>query len=260
MVNENKQPFELAVDKFLEQWGHKKDIVGAIICGSYVTGNPTKHSDIDLQILLDKKVKWRERGNKIVDGFLIEYFANPLPQNLKYYENDFKKNRKTNIHMFITGRVIIDKNGDAEKLIKKANELNKKKFLKPAKAIIESDKYHLWDMQDNLEEVYDSDAEEFYFVYYDFLKTIFESYSKFLGFEIIFANKIKRFLVNEKDKKKYNISEFPDQNFVDMYINAINLKSKQEMMQKYKQITSHVLSKMGGFNIDGWSLKTPIEK
>jgi predicted nucleotidyltransferase len=64
------------VEKFLEEWGHNKEIIGVVVCGSYVTGNPTKHSDIDLQIILDEGIKWRERGNRIINGiFLVSSFG-----------------------------------------------------------------------------------------------------------------------------------------------------------------------------------------
>lgn len=254
-----KQPYELAVAKFLENWEHRKDVVGAVICGSYVTGNPSKHSDIDLQILLDKKLKWRERGNKIVDGFLIEYFANPLPQNLKYFEDDFNSRRKVNIHMLTTGKVILDKSGDVKRLISKAKEWDKKKFEKSNNVIIELNKYALWDMQDNLEEIYDSNGDEFYFTYYNFLNTVFEIYSKFLGFYSIHVNKLRRFLVDDKDQKKYKIPKFPDRKFVKIYVDAMNLKNKTKMLSEFKKISSYVSNKMGGFNIDGWKLKSEVK-
>ena len=111
-----------AISKFIVPWKKRKEVVGALVCGSYVTGNPSRHSDIDVQILLGKNVKWRERGNRIIDGVLIEYFANPLPQNLRYYENDHRERDRINVHMFLTGEVLFDKNGDLKTLIEKAKE------------------------------------------------------------------------------------------------------------------------------------------
>jgi DNA modification methylase len=109
------EKWEIATEKFLKKWKNKKEVVGAVLCGSYITGNPSKHSDLDIQILLDKQIIWRERGNKYVDGFLIEYFANPLPQNLEYYQSDYQRRKKAHIHMFLTGKILFDKNGDVKK-------------------------------------------------------------------------------------------------------------------------------------------------
>lgn len=66
------EPWEAAVDKFLEPWRRRKCVIGAMVCGSYVTGDPSKHSDLDVQIILAKGTCWRERGNRIVDDFEID--------------------------------------------------------------------------------------------------------------------------------------------------------------------------------------------
>lgn len=255
-----KEKWEIALEKFISKWKSKKEVVGAVVCGSYITGNPTKHSDIDVQILLDKKIKWRERGNEIIDGILIEYFANPLPQNFNYFEEDYKSRNRTNVHMFTTGKVLFDKNGDVKKMIEKAKYWKKRKYVKMDKISIESYKYYLWDMCDNLEEVYESDSGEFYFVYYNYLNTLFKSYSNFVGFDSISINKVKRFLTSEKDRIKYHLKDFPDKFFVEKYVGAINIKDKSQLMNEFKEIILYVLDKMGGFNIDGWKLRSPVEK
>lgn len=255
-----KEKWEIALEKFIEPWRKRKDVVGAIACGSYITGNPSKHSDIDIHIILDKKVNWRERGNKRVDGILMEYFSNPIQQVMKYFEKDLKNRRKIDVHMFTTGRVLFDKNGDLSKIIKIAKKFNKKKFAKPDSSAIERMKYSIWDKRDNLEEIYDANGDEFDFVYYNFIGDLFENYSEFLGFEKIPKNKVKRFLTNEKDRKKYNINEFPDKSFVEMFVKAMNLKNRSEMMEIYDKLTNRLLGKMGGFNIDGWKMRTPLDK
>ncbi len=255
-----KERWEIALEKFISKWRTKKEVVGAVACGSYITGNPSRHSDIDVHILLNKKIKWRERGNKIVDGTLIEYFANPMPQNFKYYQDDFKSRRKINIHMFTTGRILFDKDGDVKKIIEKAKEWDKKKFDKSKRIPIELSKYSLWDMNDNLEEVYESNAEDFYFVYYNYLNDLFDSYSKFLGYNGVSPNKLRRFLTDNKDKAKYKMPDFPDSVFVPIFVEAITLKDKKEMMALYTKLTNYVLTKMKGFNIDGWKIRSPVEK
>jgi hypothetical protein len=239
---------------------NRKEVVGAVVCGSYITGNPSKHSDVDVQILLDKKVKWRERGNKIIDGVLIEYFANPLPQNFKYFEDDYASNSRTNVHMFTTGRVLFDKNGDVKKIIEKANEWKKKEYKKMPKVVAELKKYSLWDMKDNLEEIYESGNDEFYFVYYNYLNSLFENYCKFLGFDNININKVRRFLTDKKDKKKYRINDFPDEKFVKLFLNALKNNEPRIMVKVYKELTSYVLNKMGKFNLDGWKIRSEVER
>lgn len=254
-----KEKWEIALDKFVSEWKNKKEVVGMVVCGSYITGNPSKHSDIDIQILLDKKVKWRERGNKIIDGILIEYFANPLQQNLKYIKDEFKTRDKTDVHMFITGKVLFDKNGDVKKIIAKAKEWNKKPFKKINRVDIEQKKYSLWDMKDNLQEIYESGSEDFHFVYYSFLSNILEKYSAFLRHDSFNTHKVLRLLVNKKDQLKYKTNKFPDSVFVKMYVDAMKIKDKPKMMHTFEKIVEYVLKNMGGFDIDGWKIRSPIK-
>lgn len=249
--------WKVALEKFLKKWENKKEVTWILVCGSYVTGNPSKHSDIDIHILLDSKTTRRERGNEIIDGFLIEYFANSTKRHHQYLEEDLKSRHKINAHMFCTGEILLDKTGELKRLVQYSQKYLKKKNPKLNKMQIEIAKYHIWDMCDNLEEVFDSNTEEFYLVFYNFLNKLFETYAQFLQFDTVPIDKLRRFLVNEQDKKKYLVSDFPDKKFTKMIVSAINIKDKTKMMEEFKTITKYTLKKMGGFNIDGWKIKSP---
>jgi len=58
------------LQKFLLEFEHAKDIDGILVCGSYITGSPTNHSDLDVHIILADDVDYRQRGNRIIDGLL----------------------------------------------------------------------------------------------------------------------------------------------------------------------------------------------
>ena len=253
-MEKQKKEWEIALEKFLEPWKKRKEVAGALVCGSFITGNPSKHSDIDIHIILKKNTKWRERGNKIVDGYLIEYFANPKEKHFEYTQEDYKQRKKINAHMFVTGKVLFDKTGELKEIIEYSKKFLRKSFPKPDKIGVELSKYHLWDMQDNLEEVYEQDKEDFSFVYYNFLNKLIQEYSKFLGFESFPVNKTRRFLEDKKDKKKYAVNDFPDKKFKKMFLKAMKLKDK--MMGSYKKLINYVLNKMGGFDINGWKIKS----
>ena len=38
------------LNKFLEEFEHKDDVEGVLVCGSFVTGHPNKHSDLDVHL------------------------------------------------------------------------------------------------------------------------------------------------------------------------------------------------------------------
>lgn len=250
--------WEIALEKFTKKWENKKEVIGILVCWSYITWNPSKHSDIDIHIILNSNISWRKRWNEIIDWILIEYFMNPITKNYEYLEDDLKSRRKINAHMFATGKIILDKTWDLKKLITHSKKYMKKKYKKQNKFEIEIAKYSIWDMCDNLEEIFDFNGKEFLFVYYNSLSNLFEIYSKFLQFDSSPVHKINRFLTNQKDQKKYHIKTFPDNNFTKKYIQAINIKDKSSMMKEYKNLSNYILEKMGWFNIDGWEIKSSI--
>ena len=120
--------WEEKLNKFIDSFEYIDDVVGILVCGSYITGSPTKHSDLDVHLLLNDKVKYRVRGNKIVDGLLIEYFANPKSQIKKYFKEDYKNVRPMSHTQFITGKIIMDKTGDLKKLKEEAKKMLKKNY------------------------------------------------------------------------------------------------------------------------------------
>ncbi len=251
------QKREMALQKFLSKRENKKEVIGALVCGSYVTGNPSKHSDIDLHIILHKDTKRRERWNEIVDGFLIEYFANPVSSLTKYFESDYKANKKITIHMVATGRILFDKTWELAKAVALAKKYVNKPMPKPGNTMIEVNKYMLRDTLDNLNEIYHKKGDEFHLAYYDLLYKLSETYSKFLQLEVPKAHKVKRFLTDKDDMKKYNFPNFPDKAFVKQFTSALKLHDHHSMMKKIKKLTHHVLDKMWGFDVDGRKLRTP---
>jgi hypothetical protein len=55
--------WKTAVDMFLRGWKEKDKVIAAMACGSYVTGDPTKHSDIDLHLILTEDRTEQVQGN-----------------------------------------------------------------------------------------------------------------------------------------------------------------------------------------------------
>lgn len=112
------QEWELAVNKFLEKYINKDYFLGTMLCGSYATGNNTKNSDIDVFIVTKDTTTWRERGNIQIDGYLIEYFINPVRQVLKEFDEGFKTNSIATTRIFAGAKILHDTDQIIENPIK----------------------------------------------------------------------------------------------------------------------------------------------
>jgi hypothetical protein len=251
--------WETAVDAFIKEWRNKDEVVAALVCGSYITGNPSKRSDIDIHIILSDEVDWRERGNQIVNGFLIEYFVNPPKQIRKYFEEDYFDNSSMSMVQFITGKAIFDHIGIIKILKSEASDWKNKQYKELDNTLKEIKKYGLWDTMDNLFDCFESDRPDFQYVYFNSLTKLFKEYSYFLGIEQIPFYQINNYLSDPKYLTKYLKSEFPDNKFSDLFLTSIQATDRNEMMTHFEALTNHVLVNAGGYQINGWRIRSSVK-
>ena len=249
--------WEKALQKFIKPWKARKEVEGIIVTGSRVAGTATKNSDIDIHIILSDKTKWRERGNKRVDGFLMEYFANPTKTIEQYFKNDIERQKKVTARMFALGIILFDKRGEMAKLQNKAQKELKRTFPKRDKEWIETQKYLLWDSLDGLLDLYEENSPGFYYQYRMHINKLLEVYSIYKRAEFLTSIKTYKYFTDPSFAKKYKIASFPDKVFSKYIISCLEAPNGKEKIKRAKKITQYVHNKMGGFNIDGWKLKTP---
>lgn len=250
------QEWEVALNLFLDSWKDREDVIGVLVCGSYITGNPSHRSDIDVHIVLKDECDWRERGNQYVNDYLIEYFVNPPQQLRSYFKEDFEDCSTMSMVQWITGKVLLDKDGTLKQLVEEAREWKAKTFTHQSE--IEITKYMLWDALDNLADCYDQKRQDFPFVYHSFLMNLFEKYSSTLQLEKIPSYQIYRYLTDPQYLTKYLKLPFPDTDFVHLFVEALTITEIDKQFLQYKKLTEHVLHKLGGFQIDGWKFKSPV--
>lgn len=252
--------WEAALHEFLKDWKDRNDVIGLLACGSYITGGPSSHSDIDLHVILAEGTDWRERGNRVINGFLIEYFANPPGQIRRYFSGDYNDNCKDAATQFVTGRIYLDKNGLVAKLKTEASTWLSKPFLPMDPRSVDFAKYGLWDNLDDLEDACEQNRFDCVFVYHHMLRHLYETYARYLAQPVIgFSKQMKCLSCPEDARIKYLMEPFPDQRFVSMLASAITEASPTGMSQCGKDLTCYVLDALGGFDIDGWCFRSPAQ-
>ena len=249
-----ERDWEQALMKFLASWKRRKDVIGALVTGSRVFGTHNQHSDIDVHILLAKDITWRERGNCFVDGYLIEYFSNPLVQLKEYRKEDFKSFTHTDARMFALGRIIFDKTGTLKKLQQDSRRELRAKFRRLSKTEIELGKYSLWDELDNLKDLWERKSHFYTFSHNLLLQRILELYRKFLGLEVSSSSKLERYFTDKSFRQRYGIEHFHDSHFVKLFMVSI----EKQTFSSISTLVEYVLKAMNGFEIDGWKLRSMI--
>jgi len=253
------EKWKAKLDIFLAGFEHIDDAIGVLVCGSYVTGNPTRHSDLDVHIVLNDRVLYRERGNKIVDGLLIEYFANPPKQILRYFEDDFGDGSLMAQTQFATGEIVLDKNGDVATLKGKALAMIDA-FYEGGKmdpSMSDLTKYGLWDMLDDLQDAHENDRLDFDFLYFNSLNKMIATYMQCINrpynLKTVLGN-----ISNDVVRGKYLLRELPDSTIGGLIEKSIITASRKEKLDLYEKLTNAILDNFGGFCVDGFKFKSDV--
>lgn len=248
------------LDVFVNDFEYMNDLIGILVCGSYITGNPTNHSDLDVHMVLDNCVNYRERGNSVIGGLLIEYFANPPRQIIKYFDDDMKDKSLMSQTQFATGEIILDKNGDVRLLKEKALGMIEEFYADCNKIepMSESTKYFMWDMLDDLQDAYENNRIDFDFLYYNLLNKVISNYMvcihKPYNFKTILGN------INDNIvRKKYLLRELPDKQISDLISNCITIVNKSDKMKLFEKLVNSILHTYGDFNISEYKLKSDLD-
>lgn len=249
--------WETAARTFLRSWERRRDVEAAIVCGSFVTGHATRRSDVDVVIVLASGTRWRERGNRLQDGFLIEYFANSPEQTRAYWPEDRATHRRVTATMFLTGRILFDKHGVAEQLVREARRWHAKPLPRVPRALAEAAKYAIWDGVDSTLDAIERGAPDARFQYHHTVQSIYEAYARFLRQPVLPPGRLFGALGQRGHPERYRLEPFPDAAFAKLLGAAIAEQDAKRMRRRLERLAAHAHAAMGGFEIEGWKLRTP---
>ncbi len=251
--------WELAIEKFLDKYKSKEYFLGAILTGSYATGNNDENSDIDIYIVTTDDTKWRERGNKNIDGFLIEYFINPKKTILSYLEKELLDYHMSTTMIFVNAKILYDQNGTIQELINIANHnANLTKLADVDEFKYKMNCYNVWDGFDELESKYNK-HEDIDFSYYIFLQRVLEAYFYNKQVPSIPLNKIEFILKQEEYRKKYNVRKLPNQEFILKINRCLDEKDYDNKFICAKQLYDYFLSQFPDFDINNLVIRSRVE-
>lgn len=242
-------------DLFLQTWRDKEEVVGSLVTGSYVLATQTGESDIDIQIILDAECTWKERGNAMLEGYLIEYFAAPTPLVHQLFQADYADNQRTTARMFATGEVMFDKDGQLAALQQAARQEMGKPFASHSPEFVEERKYWLWDSMDNLSAVCAAGTPDRGLIYYAHLALVLNLYCVFLKCEMPHLAKTYKLFTVPDFGEKYEFEIMPDKKFIQLFLRSLGA-APGDHQASAQELTNHVLMEMGGFDIRSWELRT----
>ena len=253
------EKWKKALSKFLEKHENEDYYEGAIACGSFVSGNNNEYSDIDVHIILKRGNEWRERGNLEVDGFLIEYFANPVNKYEQYCIDEAHDSKHHTIAMFANGIIVSDKNGEVKKLKDKASEAVRCEVKDLSEFELLSSKYGCWDKYDELKVIYLENRDNFYLAYYELYKDLITLHGRLKKLRAFSFTKLDKLLDSKLFRDNYGISKFYDEYDTGIIRDCMVLDTREKMMKKITDLYKYVMDLSGGFDINKFVLRSEVK-
>ncbi len=251
--------WEQAIEKFLSKHKNETYFLGAVLTGSYATGNQNENSDIDLYIVTTDDTLWRERGNVNIDGFLIEYFINPKRKILSYFENELDNYHMSTTMIFKNSQILYDKNGSVQELKAIATQnANLSKLAPINEFTYKMNCYSVWDGFDELEAKYKK-HEDIDLSYYIFLQRIIENYFYNNQIPSIPLNKLEAIFTDESYRKKYGLKKLPNEDFIGKVMNCLREKDYHKKFAYAKELYMYFLEKFPDFDINNFAVRSNAE-
>lgn len=240
---------------FLKDWQYHDHTIGILVCGSYITGSPSSHSDLDVHMILEESVDFRERGNRYIDGLLIEYFANTPAQIRAYFKEDYAALQPMSQTQFATGKILLDTTGEVHSLKTEAQEMLHRGFSDLETRLSDLELYGLWDMLDDLQDLLHHNKEEFDFVYYINLDKLLSAYMRFM--RLPYHRKTILGHINQQaTREKYLLQEIADEKSKLIIQNCITCMDKQSRLANYEALTHLLFKRNGGFEIGSFTYRS----
>ena len=255
---DKRKPWERALDKFMKRYINEPWFEGAVLCGSYASGNQNKFSDIDVTIIGSNDMGWQEKSNCYVDGFLMEYTINPIWKNQEYMQSGLDNHSFINQKMFAYGKILYDKHGVMKRLQQQSIRELKRKIKPFSKYSNEFKKYGLWCRYDDMLSL-KQDGYPLDLLYWTLIDKLIDAYYDFNCLPHVSHAKIQKILTNKEFATRYHADKLPPKKFTELLMDCFNAKQKDKMTALDK-LYKYVMKSGGGFDIGQFRGKHKIEK
>ena len=252
------EKWEKVVYKFLDEYKDKDFFLGAILTGSYATGNQNKFSDIDIYIVAKNSINWRERGNKLIDGYIIDYFIDPVRKINEYLDKESKTYELINTRAFATGKILSDKDKTVENLVEKAKEILNGKLKDLDSYTYSMNCYKVFEYFAEVESKYRNKM-DIDLSYYLFIERLVHAYLQNKKIGSVSLNKLEYILENKEFKEKYSINKLPDEKFIELLKDCLKEKDYNKRFVCAKRIYDHFTNEFSDFDINNFSLVDRFE-
>lgn len=234
---------EEALDKFIESWKSKKNIIGILLTGSYAVGLQNNYSDIDIRLIFDNTQLKTIKGLTTINNYKFSYLGRSLKGTKRKLNDEFIAKQKFEAYIFNIGKILYDKDKKVEELKDLAKMYVSTPLLKknPIKSEIKAGLYGLFNHKNHIMSL-EENSPFFYYQYFVFFQKALAFYSLYLGYEKFLDIKTEKVLSDSTYRIAYHWDDFPDQKFAEKWLYFISIQNtnKNSINEIYHYIESKI--------------------
>ncbi|MBN2499190.1 MAG: hypothetical protein JXB38_00405 [Anaerolineales bacterium] len=115
------EPYDKALKDAVAYILSNYEVLGILVTGTIVRGNPSPNSDLDICVLHSSVT--RQRVQKFFHGVPTEIFVNPPDKIEEYFQEERSRGRPCTAHMWATGFVILGSDPVVEQIRQRAEKM-----------------------------------------------------------------------------------------------------------------------------------------
>ena len=234
-----------ALNEFIKPYIDDPNILAILLVGSYAAGNQNDYSDIDVYLVLDDQAGYRVRGNKLVNGFMIEYFINPVYMIKKYMADDKRGFGGAMANMLLNGKVLFERKDVIKDLKEEALKYQHQEY-----EVNVFKYYFCWDAYDEYKAAKYHNEMQYYIV----LERLVEAYLLNHGYPMVPLLKMEKIFKDKEYRKNYHLIRFPRGKFNQLVIQCFDKPCCENLDNLYHFVMDN------NFDINHFEWKENIEK
>ncbi|MDM1553697.1 MULTISPECIES: nucleotidyltransferase domain-containing protein [Chryseobacterium] len=218
-----------------------ENINGILLAGSYATNTQTENSDIDLRLIFNNDRKHTVKGIKYIEGLKVSYFGENIGMVKKRMSVDFSRNSRFEARLFTLGKILYDQDGNVEELVQYAKIFMENSFQK--KLTQDDITLRMYSLHVRHESLLNTPLSNpiYTYNYISFMKAVLVTYSVILNYEMVIDIKPEKILTNSSYREINQWKDFPDQDFVELWIKGVYEITPNNLEAVYQYVQSQTL-------------------
>lgn len=257
MNREHLAPINSILERFIDTWRSRPEMVGVYLTGSWALNLAKDESDIDLRVVISNECMWREKQSYLWEGKKVNAWALSANHLSKSFVSQWRNYSKFDARSLNMAMILTDESGTVLGLKKEAKLWMQRPF---AEATIEELMLMQYDCISVVEELgmKAPDNPVFFYDYLQGIEILKKAYFRRFSIEETIGFKFLERMLDPEFCKTYGVAELPHQEFGPLLRQALSAMSSWDDLRSLMMLKDFVISFFPTMNIKELSIRLKV--